>query len=233
MNAGEFNLYGWVLEAGRVDYGRALAWQHKLLKMRREGMARDTIILLEHPPVITIGKDGHEKNFRGSKLKPIKVERGGDVTYHGPGQLVVYLIFNLTRRGKDLHHFMSNVQQGIIDTFAEYGLAARKDEQYTGVWIEDRKIASIGVAVRHWITFHGAAINLNTNLSDFEQINPCGLNSNVMTTAADLLGKRVDRKRFGRILLDKYGEIFRTTFTPLSLEDLDEELESQAGGYTV
>ncbi len=229
----EHKRYGWSLQAGQVDYQLSLEWQHGLVKMRREGLARDTIIFLEHPPVITVGKDGHKENYEGLKVTPFFVERGGDVTYHGPGQLVVYFVFNLTRRGRDLHQFMSNIQDGIIKALAEYGIEGRKDSEHTGVWVGEKKLASIGIAVKQWISFHGAAININTNLQEFMQINPCGLNSEVMTSLSELTGKEEDAARFTAVLLDKYTEIFETTFAPVLLESLAEELESQAGGNVI
>ena len=226
-------LYGWCLEAGHVDYERSLSWQRSLVKMRREGLARDTIIFLEHPPVITVGKDGHEENYRDLKTTPYFIERGGDVTYHGPGQLVVYFVFNLSRRGRDLHQFMDNIQLGIIQTLAEYGIDAKLGEDNTGVWVGEKKIASIGIAVKHWISFHGAAININTDLSEFREISPCGLNAEVMTSLKDLRGKRTQIKKFSKILLEKYAGIFDTVFTPVELEELAEELESQEGGNVI
>ncbi|MGH8016541.1 MAG: lipoyl(octanoyl) transferase LipB, partial [Candidatus Zixiibacteriota bacterium] len=113
--------FGSVLWLGRVDYERALIWQRKLAKMRKEGLSRDTIMMLEHPPVFTVGKSGKQENYLKLKDKAVFVERGGDVTYHGPGQLVVYYIFDISRRDKNLHKFMSDIQQGIIDTLFEYG----------------------------------------------------------------------------------------------------------------
>jgi lipoate-protein ligase B len=183
--------------------------------------------------VCTVGRNGHEENFKDVKTEPVFVERGGDVTFHGPGQLVVYFIFNLARRGRDLHEFMSSIQQGIIDTLAELGITARMGDEHTGVWVGEKKIASIGVAVKKWITFHGAAINLNVDLREFEQMEPCGLSSTVMTSAAELLGHSVDMKEFARILLNKYGERFGTHFDPVALEALAEDMESQSGGYTI
>ncbi|MBI5266421.1 MAG: lipoyl(octanoyl) transferase LipB [candidate division Zixibacteria bacterium] len=222
--------YGWVLNLGRVEFERALAWQHGLVKMRREGFARDVIVLVEHPPVVTVGRDGHKENFASLERSPVYIERGGDVTYHGPGQLVAYFIFNLTRRGRDLHQFMANLQQGIIATLADYHVEARRGDEYTGVWVGEKKIASLGVAVKHWITFHGAAINLNTNLSDFRAINPCGLAADVMTSLEQILGRTVDMKEFGTRLIKKYETVFNTQFDGISLESLAEDIESQKGG---
>ncbi len=229
----EDKLYGWLLDLGRVEYQRTRAWQRGLVKMRKEGLARDTIIFVEHPPVITVGRNGHQENFENVDIEPVYVERGGDVTYHGPGQLVVYYIFNLARRGRDLHLFMDRVQQGIIEVLAEYGIKARQDSENTGVWVGKEKIASIGIAVKNWVTYHGSAINLNTNLDEFLQINPCGLESNVMTSAAKLLGKPVSMSEFGRHLIQKYQDIFGTIFEPIDLEVLADEIESQSGGNVI
>jgi len=225
--------YGWVLQLGRVDYERALSWQRGLVKMRREGMARDTIILVEHPPVVTVGRDGHVENCDKTKFTPIKVERGGDVTYHGPGQQVAYFIFNLTRRGRDLHRFMDDIQRGVIATLKAWGLSGRKDDQYTGVWVDQKKIASVGIAVKNWITYHGVAINVNTDLADFAQINPCGLQAEVMTSVKDLTGNNVPLSEFSKVLIDEYSRVFETMFTPVRLEELAEDVESQAGGDTI
>ena len=225
--------YGWVLDVGRQEYERVLDWQHGLVSMRQEGLARDTIILVEHPPVITVGKDGHKENFAGLAVEPHFVERGGDVTYHGPGQLVVYFVFNLTRRGRDLHRFTDNIQEGIIRTLEDYRVEAKRGEEYTGVWVGEKKIASIGVAVKHWITFHGAAININTVLGDFTAINPCGLDATVMTSLQALTGTSVTLKEFGSRLVTHYSGVFGTEFSPVDLESLAEALESQAGGYEI
>ncbi len=225
--------YGWVIDVGRIEFDRALQWQRGLVKMRKDGMARDTIIMLEHPPVVTVGRDRHDENFESSSIEPVFIERGGDVTWHGPGQLVVYFIFNLARRGRDLHKFMSDIQAGIIGALDDWGLTGRMDDTYTGVWVDKKKLASIGVAVKHWITFHGAAINLNTDLAEFRQIVPCGLNPEVMTSAAEQLGRKVDEKEFRRLLLAHYGRVFDTVFDPIDTEAIAEDLESQSGGYTI
>ncbi len=224
---------GWVLHLGKVEFERTLEWQRGLVKLRREGMVRDTLILVEHPPVITVGKDAHPENFEGLECEPYFIERGGDVTYHGPGQLVTYFIFNLSRRGRDIHTFMSNIQDGLIRALARIGIKARKDDQYTGVWVDDKKIASVGVAVRHWVSFHGAAVNLNTDLSEFERIVPCGLDPGVMTSAHELVGREIDIKEFGRLLVESYAEVFDTDFYPVKLEDIAEDIESQAGGNVI
>lgn len=229
----ETGQYGWILDVGCQEYSRVLEWQHGLVTMRQEGLARDTIMLVEHPAVITVGRNGHKENFTGISIEPQFVERGGDVTFHGPGQLVVYFVFNLTRRGRDLHLFMDSIQEGIIRTLADYKVDAKRGEEYTGVWVGEKKIASIGVAVKHWITFHGAAINLNTELSEFGAINPCGLDAKVMTSLEKISGMKADMKEFGNKLCGHYAAVFETEFAPVELESLAEALESQAGGYEI
>ena len=225
--------YGWVLRPGLVEYCQALSWQHGLVQMRLEGMARDTIILLEHPPTVTMGRDGHKGNFPECDLEPIYVERGGDVTFHGPGQLVAYFIFNLSGRGRDLHRFMADLQQGIIDTLRGVGITGRMDDDHTGVWVDDKKIASIGIAVKRWVSFHGVAINLNTDLKQFERIRPCGLEASAMTSVSEILGREISLSDFGDKLLEQYSRIFVTQFESVALESLAEDIESQAGGYTI
>jgi lipoate-protein ligase B len=221
--------YGSVLWLGRVDYERAHIWQRKLVMMRKQGLSRDTIMMLEHPPVFTVGKSGKEENYLKLKDKAVFVERGGDVTYHGPGQLVVYYIFDLSRREKNLHKFMENIQQGIIDTLFEYGITSKRGDEHTGIWVEDRKIASIGIAVKNWITFHGSAINLNTKLEDFEKINPCGLSSTVITSLKKELNREISMNEFCTKLINAYDNVFEMKFETIYKEEIAEQLESQSG----
>lgn len=229
----EFKQYGWHLPLGQVEYEKVWSWQRGLVKLRESGFARDTIITVEHPNVITVGKDGHEENYTGLSQAPVKVERGGDVTYHGPGQLVVYFIFNLTRRGRDLHKFMDSIQQSIIRTLGDYDIEASKGDEYTGIWVGKEKIASIGVAVQRWITFHGAAINLNTELSEFRKINPCGLKPEIMTSVKKLTNKEVALDEFTRRLIPHCHDIFETEFTGIDLDVLAEDVESQSGSNVI
>ena len=233
MTENDVKFYGWVLKLGKIEYERTLEWQRNLVKLRKDGMARDTLILVEHPPVITVGKDGHKENYESLDKKPFFIERGGDVTYHGPGQLVAYFICNLTRRGKDMHVYLDKIQDGIVDALKEYGVDPRKDKENTGVWVGDKKIASVGVAVKNWITFHGVAINLNTDLSEFKKINPCGLDSDVMTSLSKLTGKKIELDKFGDVLLEKYSTIFKTAFYPVKLEEIAEDIESQSGSNVI
>lgn len=229
MNDIDNTSLGWVLWLGRVDYERAHVWQRNLVRMRREGLARDTIMMLEHPPVVTVGKSGHEENYVQLKDKAVFVERGGDVTYHGPGQLVVYYIFNLTRRERNLRRFMDDIQTGIVDVLAQYNIHAKLGDEHTGIWVDERKIASVGIAVKNWITFHGTAINLNTDLNDFDNINPCGLKSSVITSLKKETGRKINMANFCNRLMKAYNEVFDMTFESIRLEELVEQMESQSG----
>ena len=221
--------YGWKIHLGSRPYKAALEWQKRMVRYRTDGSIRDTLFYLEHPDVITLGRDYPEEDIAcveqsalKAKIEFYRITRGGGLTYHGPGQLVVYPVFNLSRREKDLHAYISQLEEGIIRTFADYGLECRRNEGYTGVWVEDRKIASIGVAVKKWITFHGAAINLTTNLDKFKLIKPCGLPAEVMTTAELELKKVISTSEFAEKLSEKYAEIFDTAFYDIDLEELAE-----------
>jgi lipoate-protein ligase B len=232
MSVDKDQLYGWRLELGTVDFEKVWRWQQGLVKMRRDGMARDTIILVEHPPVFTVGKDAHRENYASLEKPPVAIERGGDVTYHGPGQLVAYFIFNLARRGRNIHRFMEQIQDGVSIALMKYNVISRKDNAHTGVWVGDRKLASIGIAVKHWISFHGVAINLNIDSKQFSNINPCGLEAGVMVSLRELIGKEVDMREFGEHLCDAYGQLFDTQFDVVQLDDLAEIIQSQkAGGH--
>ncbi len=232
MSPAKEPLYGWRLELGTVDFEKVWRWQQGLVKMRRDGMARDTIILVEHPPVFTVGKDAHRENYSNLEKPPVAIERGGDVTYHGPGQLVAYFIFNLARRGRNIHRFMEQIQDGVSIALMKYNVISRKDNEHTGVWVGNKKLASIGIAVKHWISFHGVAINLNIDSRQFENINPCGLEAGVMTSLRELTGKEVDMREFSAHLCEAYGQLFDTQFDVVQLDDLAEIIQSQkAGGH--
>lgn len=179
-----------ILDVGVMPYREAHAYQLEVLGERQRGERRDALILVEHPHVYTLGRT---RTAEANVLAPgdvevIPIERGGDVTYHGPGQLVAYPIIALGEGERDLHRFLRNLEQGMIDTLAAFGIAAGRSPGATGVWIGPRKIASIGIACRKWVTFHGLALNVNTDLSYFARINPCGFDAAVMTSMAAELG---------------------------------------------
>ena len=181
---------------GRMEFQRALALQEEIvLKKREDPSVEDQLLLLEHEPVYTIGRTPDRSSLSatgrirrgevGAAHLPYPlfvINRGGQATYHGPGQLMGYPIIDLRRCGQDLHKYLRWVEQSLMDLLAKYGIAAARRESLTGVWVGDRKIASIGVGVRHWITMHGFALNVCGDLSPFNHIVPCGINNVAMTS---------------------------------------------------
>ena len=171
---------------GRMEFAHALAVQDEIVaKKRNDTLFEDQLLLLEHEPVYTIGRTPDRSSLLGSAHLPhpvFSINRGGQATYHGPGQLMGYPIIDLRRCGQDLHKYLRWLEQLLIDLLARYDIAAQRRESLTGVWVENRKIASIGVGVRHWITMHGFALNVCGDLSPFDHIVPCGINNVAITS---------------------------------------------------
>jgi lipoyl(octanoyl) transferase len=178
-----------VADLGLVPYGEALELQRRLADERIAGRIGDLLLLLEHPPVVTLGRGARETSLpvpvellRDRGIPVFEIERGGDVTYHGPGQLVGYPIFDLRQHREDLHWFLRQLEETLIGALASLGVAAERNAGYTGVWTGGRKIASIGIHVRQWVTWHGFALNVTTDLAPFQLIVPCGIPDVVMTS---------------------------------------------------
>ncbi len=171
---------------GRMEFAAALLLQEEILaKKRKDRLSADELLLLEHEPVYTIGRTTDRSSLLGATHLPhplFSINRGGQATYHGPGQLMGYPIIDLHRCGQDLHRYLRWIEQLLIELLTGYGIAASRRESLTGVWVENRKIASIGVGVRHWITMHGFALNVCGDLSPFNHIVPCGINKIAMTS---------------------------------------------------
>ncbi len=196
-----------VVDLGRIDYRAAWDRQLELVAARQRGAIGDTLLLCEHPHVITLGRSrAAEKNVLAPGDVPVvEIERGGDATYHGPGQLVAYPIVQLGSAGpeeKDLHRLLRNLEAGIIAATEEVGVVgAGRRAGATGVWIDGvRKLASIGIACRRWVTFHGVAVNVATDLAYFARINPCGFEANVMTSLSRELGRELSVAEFAPLL---------------------------------
>jgi lipoyl(octanoyl) transferase len=178
---------------GRIDYRTGLQIQEERLESCLSNGA-ETVILLEHEPVYTIGRLPDKSSLRNVSLLPYPVfetNRGGQATYHGPGQLVGYPIVDLRIRGRDLHRYLRKLENLLIDLLADFGLQGVRVDGKTGVWIQDRKIASIGVGVRKWVTMHGFALNVASDLSGFQNITPCGLSGVRMTSISGELGTEI------------------------------------------
>jgi lipoate-protein ligase B len=178
-------------DLGVLDYRAARERQLEAVDARKQGACADTLFFVEHPHVITLGRaqQALANVLAPGEVDVVAVERGGDVTYHGPGQIVAYPIIMLGEGERDLHRFLRNLEEGMIRTLARYGIDAGREPGKTGVWVEDRKIASIGIACRRWVTFHGLALNVTTDLSYFHRINPCGFQAGVMTSMARETGR--------------------------------------------
>jgi lipoyl(octanoyl) transferase len=186
----------WTVPLGRVPYAEALELQRSIARDRISGaISQDVLLLMEHPPVVTLGRSSKGKNLTASPeflesrgVELFEVERGGDVTFHGPGQLVGYPIIDLKRHRQDLHWYLRSIEQALINALADYGIPGERNTSYTGVWTRGKKIASIGVHARDWVTWHGFALNVTTELSYFNLIVPCGIDGVVMTSIARELG---------------------------------------------
>jgi lipoate-protein ligase B len=179
-------------DLGLLDYAQALTWQEELVQQRCHGEGEDTLLLLEHPPVFTLGRGGDERHLLNPRQVLVyRVGRGGDVTFHGPGQLVGYPIIDLGQHRRDVHVYLRGLETVLITTLQQFGIAAHRKNGFTGVWVNEEKIASIGVGVRRWVTLHGFALNVNTDLSYFADIVPCGLAGVRMTSMAQLLTRSV------------------------------------------
>jgi lipoyl(octanoyl) transferase len=198
---------------GRVAFADALAMQEKLVAEKRaDHSLGDELLLLEHEPVYTIGRTPDQSSLRDVAHLPhplFPINRGGQATYHGPGQLIGYPIIDLRECGQDLHRYLRWVEALLVETLAEIGIAATTRPGLTGVWVEERKVASIGVGVRHWITMHGFALNVCGDLAPFDQIVPCGIANVAMTSIEREIGGEQSVSevavRIGKIALRRIG----------------------------
>jgi lipoyl(octanoyl) transferase len=200
-----------VVTAGLVPYVEALEWQHAIVQARLEGrVARDVLLLLEHPPVVTLGRSARAEHLlRPQGVDVVEVERGGDVTFHGTGQLVGYPILDLRAHRQDLHWYLRALEQALIAALGALGVPAEPRPGYTGVWTPaGRKLASIGVHVKQWVTSHGFALNVATDLAQFERIVPCGIAGVEMTSVE----RELERAVPWAVAVDAVARAFEATF---------------------
>lgn len=216
-----------ILNLGVCDYLSAYQIQLDLVAKRQKGEIEDTLILVEHPPVITLGKsaeDSHilfaEDYLREQGVEIHKIERGGDVTYHGPGQIVGYPIFDIKHGGIGIRTFVENLEQLFIRLLKEeFDIPAGKDPVHTGVWVNGSKITAIGLAVKRGVTMHGFAFNVNTNMSHFQLIVPCGIADRGVTSLEMLTGETQDYERMTALVADYFCKVFGYEgVTPCSYE---------------
>lgn len=199
---------------GLVPYGEGRALQSDAVAAVAAG-GEDRLYLLEHYPVLTIGRAGGEDNILVSRdvlaqegIEIHEIERGGDITYHGPGQLVGYPILDLGRHGRDLHLLLRRYEEVGLRVLASLGLSGRRDPRYTGVWVGEEKVMAIGVAVRRWVSYHGFALNIQPNLAHFGLIHPCGIRDRGVTSLAKLLGRPVARSEVEPLVVAEFGRVF-------------------------
>jgi len=212
-----------LIELGLTPYGEALQLQRRLAALRVEGRVGDLLLLLEHPPVITLGRGGQHAHLLVPKsslsargIEFCNVERGGDITYHGPGQLVGYPILNLAEHGRDVHFYLRRLEGILIETLTTFGLGASRWIGRTGVWVRGRKIASMGIHVSRWVTRHGFALNVDMNLAPFKLIVPCGIKGASATSMAKELSRPVPMDEVTPVLTQRFEASFGAPLLPTS-----------------
>jgi lipoyl(octanoyl) transferase len=195
--------------------------QQKLVEMRQRDELPDQLLLLEHPPVITLGRGGDMANLLASddalkheRVRFFETTRGGDITYHGPGQVVGYPILHLGEGSRDVRKYVTRLEEVLIRTVAEYGITAQRIDGRRGIWVGNNKIAAIGVRIARWVTSHGFALNVNTNLEHFRLITPCGLQGTGVTSIAREIGRDVPERDVREIVVAKFAEIFDREIVP-------------------
>jgi len=204
-----------LLDLGTREFGEVWTRQRELVAARQRDEIPDTLVFVEHPHVITKGRSAHVENLLATAETPVfEIERGGDVTYHGQGQLVGYPIFLLRDGERDLHRYLRNLEEALIRAVGRWRLAAGRKRAWTGVWTADeaRKLASIGIAVKRWVTMHGFALNVSTDLAKFAAINPCGLDAGVMSSMASELAQPVEMAAVKAAVRDAFADVFGRTF---------------------
>jgi len=203
-------------DLGLIDYQKAWDLQHTLFEKRRADEIEDTLLLLEHPHTYTFGKSSDKANllFDDAELEKrnislYDIDRGGDITYHGPGQIVGYAIIDLKNWEQDTHKYLRALEEVIILTLAEFGIKSKRNENHTGVWVNDKKICAIGIKVSRWISMHGFALNINTDMDLFNGIVPCGIEDKGVTSLKEELNKNINIEMIKRSLVEMFGKVFK------------------------
>ncbi len=205
-----------VIDAGIMHYGDTWRLQKGIVARKRSGDRRDYLILVEHPNIFTIGRRGSEDNILADKdrlkeesLEVLHVDRGGDITFHGPGQIVAYPLFDLRNHVRDVRLFIRNLENVISLVIKDYGVEAESGKGHTGVWVAGAKLGFIGISITGWITYHGMSLNVNTNLEYFAMIRPCGIEGITATSLAKILGRHIDTDFLKKSIVAKFCEVFR------------------------
>lgn len=196
-----------IRELGQIDFADALSLQEQLVENISRGVQGELLLLLEHPHVYTIGRGGSRKNILDDSVDPVCINRGGDITYHGPGQLIGYPVLELGLRGRDLHRYLRFLEELLIMVAGEFRVEAFRIPGRTGVWTAKGKLASIGVGVRRWITMHGFALNVSTDLARFAAINPCGIEACPVTSLAELCAVAVPMEEVTAAVRESFASL--------------------------
>ncbi len=223
---------GYIIDLGLMDYGKAWDLQRDLWQKRVNGDLPDLLLILEHPHVITLGRRGNrsflvasDKELERMSVPIYHVERGGDVTYHGPGQMVGYPILNLRDYGYRVIRYVDQLEEVIISTLQDFGIGGSRNELNRGVWVGNDKIASIGVAIKRWVSFHGFALNYQTDLNYFDLIHPCGLAGIKMTSMEKVTGRKIDRGILKEKVISHFKETFRGEWEERRLDQVYSEFQ--------
>jgi lipoate-protein ligase B len=224
-----------MLDLGLLDYRKAWDLQLRLVEAGKNDLLKtDVALFVEHPGVFTLGRRGGSENLKVSRaflagrgIDLVSVERGGDITYHGPGQLVIYPVVNLKSMGLGVLPFVESLEEIMIRTLATWGIQGERNSMNRGAWVGMKKIGSIGIAVRRSITFHGLALNVNTDLEPFTWVNPCGLHNVMITSMQQQLGATVPMEEVKQAARQNMEEIFRVSLTVPSVQELEEILGAQ------
>ncbi len=204
-----------IFNLGLVDFKKAWQFQKEIFREIENNYFNGALILCQHYPVITVGRQGRQENIKvplpelkNRGILMYEIERGGDVTYHGPGQLIAYPVFNLNYFKKDIHLFLRQLEELVIDLLSDFGINGLRYKGLTGVWIDKQKIASIGIAIRNWITFHGLSINVKKDdLDNFRLIKPCGMDIE-MTSLETVSGKDIEIGHLKEVFIHKFQDTF-------------------------
>lgn len=206
-----------ILDLGLVDYEESYALQKELVGKVRSGQIEDSVIIAEHRAVFTIGRTGKKENLlageealRDADIKFLNVDRGGDITFHGPGQIVLYPVIDLKNRGRDLHRYLRDLEGLAMSFLKDYSVSGDRVEGRTGVWVGDKKIAFIGIAATDWITYHGLSVNINVDLKYFSMIRPCGLEGVEIVSLNEILNRDIDMAEAKERLIQRFSSIFRS-----------------------
>ena len=209
-----------------IDYEDALRLQNRLAEARGGEKIGDILLLLQHPPVITMGKSGKVQNVLAPQaiqekgIKVIFTDRGGDVTYHGPGQMVIYPILNLRLHGLSVPGYVWKLEETVIRLLDRFGIKAKRIEKLRGVWVENEKVAALGVHLSRWISKHGLALNVNTNLDPFDLINPCGTGRRA-TSMARILGRELPMEEIETLIIQCFADVFGVSISQEPMEKLE------------